>query len=216
MLILYGVPVSSYTAKVAVALEAKGIAYERRAPPGGSYRAPDYRALVPVGTVPAIDHDGFILAESDAIIEYLEETWPDPPLLPGDTRQRARIRFLSRLHDLHIEPQLRALFKEVDPKQRDAARAAVPLAEFERKMTVLGHYAVAAPFIAGPSLTMADCGWPATLAIADRLLPMFGRQLALPERLRNWRRALEAHPAAQSVAGAYHVALEAWIAEKQS
>ncbi len=55
MIVLYATDVSLYSAKVAIALEHKGVPYERRMPPGGSYRAPEYRAIVPAGTLPAID-----------------------------------------------------------------------------------------------------------------------------------------------------------------
>jgi glutathione S-transferase len=215
MLVLYGIPVSSYTAKVAVALEAKRIPYERRLPPGGSYRAPEYRALVPAGTIPALDHGGFVLSESDAIIEYLEETWPDPPLLPGDARQRARIRFLSRFHDLHVEPHLRALFKEADPRQRDPARAAAPLAAFRQKLELLEGYAEAAPYLAGEHFSLADCAWPTTLAIADRLLPPLGARLALSAKLQRWRRALFEHAAVAAIAGPYGATLDAWLDAQQ-
>ena len=118
MLILHGLPVSSYTTKVRIALHAKGLAFEERAPAGG-YRSAQWRTIVATGTIPAIEHDGFILAESEAIIEYIDEIFPEPTLFPGNARERAHIRRLARLHDTLVEPAVRALFPLIrDPSLR--------------------------------------------------------------------------------------------------
>lgn len=109
MIILYGAALSSYTAKVRVALHWRGIPYTEQEPPGG-YRSDAWSQRVPMGTIPAIEHDGFFLAESEAIIEYLEEAFTGQPLLTGSAQDRARMRALARLHDLHVEPRVRALF----------------------------------------------------------------------------------------------------------
>ena len=85
MLTLYATPESLYCAKLRIALRRKGLAWREVAPEGGCGSA-GYRALVPAGTLPAIDDDGFVLAESEAIAEYLEETRPEPAMLPRDPR----------------------------------------------------------------------------------------------------------------------------------
>ena len=108
-MILYATPVSNYAAKVAIALEWKGLAHERRMPPGGTYRSAEYRAIVPTGQVPALIDGDFLLVESDAIIEYLEDIAPRPTLLPRSPRQRATARMLSRFHDFQLEPAIHAL-----------------------------------------------------------------------------------------------------------
>ena len=77
---LYGIPVSTYSAKVRIALAVKGIDYEMVPPPGG-YSTPTYRKIVPLGTIPALEDGKFRLSESDVLIEYLEETHPEPSLL---------------------------------------------------------------------------------------------------------------------------------------
>jgi hypothetical protein len=77
----YTTPVSNFAAKVEIALRLKGMAFEAVPPPGG-YGSAAYKAIVPAGTIPAIVHDGLVLAESETIVEYLDEAFPEPPLLP--------------------------------------------------------------------------------------------------------------------------------------
>lgn len=100
-MIFYANALSSYSAKVRIVLCAKGLAFEERLPPGG-YHSAEYRAIVPMGTLPAIQIGDWVLSESEAINEYLEESHPKPALLPSDPRSRARVRFVSRFHDLHL------------------------------------------------------------------------------------------------------------------
>ena len=136
MLILYSLPFSNYSAKVAIALNIKGIDHEKRPPPGG-YSSPEYMSIVPSGTIPGIDDEGAILSESDVINEYLEDKWPEPTLLHGDAELRGRQRFLSRFHDFMVEPNLRALFPHLTPSQRDSAFVDEKLDAFNRQVARL-------------------------------------------------------------------------------
>ncbi|MCW5773328.1 MAG: glutathione S-transferase N-terminal domain-containing protein [Rhodospirillaceae bacterium] len=211
-MILYATDVSLYSAKVAIGLAHKGVACERRLPPGGSYRAPEYRALVPAGTVPAIDDDGFVLSESDAILAYVEETRPGPSLLPGDAKARARARYASRIHDFRIEPRVRALFPFVGG---EAGRAGAAAAALREAMAGLEALIAPAPFAAGAAFSLGDCGWAPTFAVADGLLAALGEApLAYPSAIAIWRDALAAVPAVRSVMLPYREALAAWIRSK--
>ncbi len=104
---------SSAAYRVRIALNFKGIAYE--AVPvdlrPGAHRRPEYLALNPQGLVPALEDGSALLAQSVAIIEYLEETHPDPPLLPRTPLERARVRSLALAIacDLHPLNNLRVL-----------------------------------------------------------------------------------------------------------
>lgn len=213
MIVLYATAVSIYSAKVAVALEHKGVAYERRAPPGGSYRSSEYRALVPAGTMPAIDDGGFILSESDPIIEYIEETRRGPALLPEEPRARARARFASRIHDLRFEPRVRALFPFVGGEPGAGADAAV--AALREATSALAGLIAPSPFAAGKDFSLGDCGWAPTLFLADRLVAALGRPaLAHDAPILRWRETLAAVPAVRQVMGAYAGAVETWIRSK--
>jgi maleylacetoacetate isomerase len=105
---LYGYFRSSAAYRVRIALNLKGLAYE--AVPvhllrdGGEHHAAAYRALNPQELVPALEDEGRILTQSLAIIEYLDETHPEPPLLPADPAGRARVRALALQIACEIHP----------------------------------------------------------------------------------------------------------------
>lgn len=212
-MIFYATPLSSYSAKVRIVLAAKGVAYEEREPPGG-YRSEAYRALVPLGTVPAIDDAGFVLSESEAIAEYLEERNPSPALLPPSPQARARARFLGRFHDLYLEPPVRGLFGHVSPRTRAAAVVDARLEDLQRRLDQLAQLVQPAPYALGAALTLADCGYAVTLPLARMLAAALDRTLALDPAVARWVEALHAHPAVASALAAWRPATEGWIAAR--
>jgi maleylacetoacetate isomerase len=103
---LYGYFRSSAAFRVRIALNLKGLDCEsafihlRH----GDQRAADFLAINPQGLVPALEIDGHTLIQSLAIIEYLDETYPEPPLLPRDPSGRARARGLAEIVACDIHP----------------------------------------------------------------------------------------------------------------
>jgi len=97
---------SSASFRVRIALNLKRLAYEPSFVhlPKGQHRAPEYCALNPQALVPTLADAGHLLTQSLAIIEYLEETRPQPPLLPADPLGRARVRSLAMLIACEIHP----------------------------------------------------------------------------------------------------------------
>ncbi|HSG76718.1 MAG TPA: maleylacetoacetate isomerase [Burkholderiales bacterium] len=97
---------SSAAFRVRIALHLKGLAYE----PAfvhlakGEHLQPAYAKINPQGLLPALQVDGTLLAQSIAIMEYLEETHAQPPLLPADPLARARVRSLSLIVACEIHP----------------------------------------------------------------------------------------------------------------
>jgi maleylacetoacetate isomerase len=112
-MLLHGYYRSSAVFRVRIALNLKGLAYEtvshhlRK----GEQRAPDYLALNPQGLVPALETDDGLITQSLAMMEYLEETHPQPPLLPSSPGDRARVRALALIcvADIHPIDNLRVL-----------------------------------------------------------------------------------------------------------
>jgi len=206
MLRLYATPVSVYSCKVRLALALKGLEWDEVAPPGG-YGSAAYRALVPQGTVPAIDHDGFVLAESDAIVEYLDDIGAGRPLLPAGPQPRARARALSRFIDTRLEPAARALFPLVGGAAPPPAAAREALA---RHLATLDALAGPGPWLAGPAPGLPDCGWWAVAAVVAMLDRVLGLGLAVDGQ----RRAGEAPAAVAGHLAAYRAALDAWAAAK--
>jgi maleylacetoacetate isomerase len=110
---LYGYFRSSAAFRVRIALNLKGLAYAqvpvhlRK----NEQQRPDFLALQPQGLVPVLEDDGTIFIQSLAIIEYLDETHRDPPLLPADPAGRARVRAVAQAIacDIHPIDNLRVL-----------------------------------------------------------------------------------------------------------
>ncbi|MBE7219372.1 MAG: maleylacetoacetate isomerase [Caulobacteraceae bacterium] len=115
---LFGFWRSQATFRVRVALNLKGIAYHETPVDidSDAIDDPEFRALNPMGAVPALIVDGTALTQSMAILEYLEEAHPEPPLLPRDPVGRARVRGLAAIAvaDSHplIVPRIRRYLTE--------------------------------------------------------------------------------------------------------
>ena len=197
-MILYAIPVSTYSAKVRIALDVKGVGYEMVPPPGG-YSTPAYMAIVPTGTIPALKDGDLCLSESDVLIEYLEEKYPEPSLLPGDPALRARQRYLSRFHDLWLEPNFRAVFRHVDPSTRDMDAVNRHLDTYQNRLDQLEGLIDPKPFMVTETIGMADCAFPATFTCADILLPVFGREAKFGPELQAWRKTAYSHPVIKAV-----------------
>ena len=105
-MILHGYWRSGAAYRVRIALALKGLAYETQGHDlrTGAQKAADYVALNPQGMVPALQIEGAVLTQSPAILEWLEETHPQPPLLPVDPLDRARVRAMAALIVCDIHP----------------------------------------------------------------------------------------------------------------
>jgi len=117
---------SSASYRCRIALNLKGLPYElafvHLVKDGGQQLSPTYRALNPQALLPTLEHDERVLTQSLAIIEYLEEVWPQPSLLPGDAETRARVRAFAIASDTGPVNNLRVLrYLKRTLKQEQAA-----------------------------------------------------------------------------------------------
>jgi maleylpyruvate isomerase len=107
-LLLYGYWRSSSSYRVRIALNLKDIAYRQQAVnlvrAGGEQKQAAYRAVNPLGLVPALVHGERVIVQSVAICEYLEDVFPEPALLPGDAAGRARVRAMVQTIASEIQP----------------------------------------------------------------------------------------------------------------
>lgn len=174
MLAFYYGSGSPYAWRVWLALEHKAVAYEQHVLSfsAGEHRTPAYAAINPRHKVPAIVDDGFALYESGAIVEYLEERFPDgPPLFPGDLRQRALVRRLVRETDAYLDEALRPLLQRVlmtAPAAWDAAAIDAALDAARPELARVEAAAAGPAFLAG-ALSAADFALYPFLALALRV-----------------------------------------------
>jgi maleylacetoacetate isomerase len=156
---------SSASFRVRIALNLKGLAYDYVPVhlARGDHRKPDFEALSPERLLPLLEDGGKKLTQSMAIIEYLDETHPEPALLPADAAGRARVRALSQLIACEIHPLnnlrvLKYLLRELNTGEavkntwynhwcREGLQA------FERQLAE----APASTYCHGETPTLADC-----------------------------------------------------------
>ena len=106
MILLYEHPLSPYAQKVKIALAEKGIPFTTRLPEAfgsGAVRDEAFKRDNPRHEVPVLVDGDFHVFDSTVILEYLEDKWPEPPLLPRDPAERARLRMLEDVMDTHYE-----------------------------------------------------------------------------------------------------------------
>jgi maleylpyruvate isomerase len=147
-----------------IALHLKGLAFEHQTVDLRTmqHKTPAFLAINPQGLVPALVVDGQSLTQSVAILEWLEEVYPDPPLLPRDSIARAQVRALMGVAacDIHPLGNMRVLQSlKADHQQPDEQVAA-----FGRRWYVSGFEALEALSAQGPD---GDWLWGDTPTLAD-------------------------------------------------
>ncbi len=169
---LYSENYSPFSAPVRIAIYAKALDIEIVAPPGG-LRSAQYHMINPLGTIPCLMLDnGARLPESSAIMEYLEEKFPDPPLLPASPEARAQVRMLQRVGELHITTQTVELAQRPGAIAGDET-AANRLTKIVRGLAALQNVLAGDDFAAGPNLTLADCQLAPALFRVPRVVGAF-------------------------------------------
>jgi RNA polymerase-associated protein len=143
---LYDAPRCPYCARVRILLAEKQIPYESveidlQNRPAWLY------AKNPAGKVPVLEEDGFVLPESRVIMEYLEDRYPEPALMPTSPAERSLVRlWLERFDDL-AQPYYRVVFDDE------------PADDLDVQLGKLDAALAATPYLAGPQFSLADIGY---------------------------------------------------------
>nr|WP_252733914.1 maleylacetoacetate isomerase [Paracoccus marinaquae] len=155
---------SSASYRVRIALALKGVAHDRVSVDlvAGAQRGAAHLTLNPQGLVPALDIDGLVLTQSLAILEYLEETRPEPPLLPAEPAARAHVRALSLAVACEIHPISNlAILSRVEQLAGAEARTTWNRDNIATGLTaieaMLDHPGFSGRFCLGDAPGMADC-----------------------------------------------------------
>ena len=154
MLKLCGFAASNYYNKVKFALLEKGVPFEEEL----AWVGQTDPECSPLGKVPYIRTAQGGLCESGVIMEYIEQAYPDKPLLPADPFAAAKVRELVTFLELHLELVARNLYPEAffGGKVSDSAKEKIG-AQLEKNVAAFAQLARFAPYVAGESLTLADC-----------------------------------------------------------
>ncbi|MBS0580306.1 MAG: glutathione S-transferase family protein [Proteobacteria bacterium] len=205
-------PGSPFGRAVLIALEEKGARYQLRPVAPGTLRLPEHLSLHPFGRVPVLEHGGFRLYETGAILRYLERILPAPALIPPDPHQAARMDQLMNINDWYLfqGPGMVIGFQRVvGPRlmgiapDEAAIEAVLPKAHavFAELSALLGRQA----YLAGDAFTLADAlvapqmdflsmapEWQALTVQRSNLVEWLARVNARPSlRATTWERQTE-------------------------
>jgi len=194
-IVLHGTPYSVYTRIARLVLEEAGVPYELVEVDifDTASVSPDYRQRHPFEKVPALDHDGFRLFETDAIAQYVVAAFDARGLMPEAPRERARTLQIMRIADNYAYPRL-VWGVYVEEVERDRA-GQLDATESERALHVLTVLEGLAgrPFLIGEGLALADL-WVAAMLAYLRLAPSGNAMLDRVPRLRSWLDLMLARP----------------------
>lgn len=211
MLTIYSVPVALYCVKLRILMRHKGIAFRELPPPGG-YGSAEYKALVPSGNLPAMIHDDFMLADSEAIAEYLEDAFPDTPMLPETIQLRAKAREFSRCHDTRLEPAVRAMYGQVDHTMRDVDTVRAGGAAISKHLSALALLLQANPLDTS-RLWLSDCGFAVTFGWIKAFEAAMDLPVTWPQIVLDYAARLQTFDAVATELEAYQPAMTDYLAK---
>ncbi len=209
MLTIYSVPVAVYCAKLRIMLRYKSIPFEQLPPPGG-YGSDEYRAIVPSGNLPAMIHDGFMLSDSEAIAEYLEETFLDIPMLPNTVKLRAKAREFSWSHDTRLEPAVRAIYPQVAYLTRDADAVQIGGLTISKHLSSLALLLEKNPLDTN-KLWLCDCGFTLTFAWIRAFQDAVNLPVEWPQIVTDYETRLKEFEVVSGELEAYRPAMDAYL-----
>jgi glutathione S-transferase len=154
-------PLSTYSRRVLIAFAEKQIPHElivvdmaaRR------HREQPYLSLNPYGRVPTLEEDGFVLYESTAILNYLEATRPNPPLVPADASGRALVDMHMKLCDLQLSRHAGTIIfpKRFLPKEKwNNAAIAEAKGEIEKHLAILDRQLAGKSYLVAEQFSLAE------------------------------------------------------------
>ena len=160
---LYGFPIAPNPTRVRLYLAEKGIEIPtvRVSLVEGEQRQPAFLAKNAMGKLPVLElDDGSFVNESQAIVEYLEERFPDPPMIGRDPETRLRVRSIERHCDLHVLLNVGRYIHATDSPlglPPSPPVAALAREQLDQALTVLEARIGDRPFVAGDFVSIADC-----------------------------------------------------------
>jgi glutathione S-transferase len=199
MLKLCGFAASNYYNKVKFALMEKGVAFEEELV--WTDKSPELLARSPLGKVPFLETEHGNLCESQVIMEYIEDVYPEKSLLPKDPFAAAKVRELITIMELHLELVARELYPEAffGGKVSDEIKTRTQKL-LTRNAKAFARLARFSPYVAGPEFTMADCAALVHLplvSMASKII--YGEDVLAALPVREYTKMLGERPTVQRV-----------------
>jgi glutathione S-transferase len=193
MLKLCGFAASNYYNKVKIALLEKGLAFEEVLTWIGQT---DLQAS-PLGKVPYLITEQGALCESEVIMNYLEDAYPEHPLLPSDPFAKAKVRELDTFLELHLELVARQLYPQAffggKVSDKTIEKVEAQLTKNIAAFTQLARFDT--PFLAGSSMTLADCAAYVHLpVVSGATKQIYGRDFLAELPVRDYLKRLGEKP----------------------
>ncbi|MBY0571001.1 MAG: glutathione S-transferase [Burkholderiaceae bacterium] len=199
MIKLCGFAVSNYYNKVKLALLEKDIPFEEVLV--WTDRSPDLLRKSPLGKVPYIETEQGALCESQVILDYLEQAYPEKPLLPADAFAAAKVRELIVFMELHLELLARELYPQAffGGQVSDEVKTRVEK-QLTRHVSAFSQLAKFEHFIAGDQFTMADCVAVCHLPLISLATKaIYGRDFLADLPVKDYLARMNARPHMQTV-----------------
>jgi glutathione S-transferase len=172
---LYSTPVSPFAARMRLSLLHKGLEFEDLGLPACGLKGAEFLRINPMGRIPVmILEDQTVIPESETILDYLEDTYPQPPLLLANPIRNAMMRTVIRVLDSYVSPALIRLFSHLDPQDRIVTLANAECQKLLEGIGYLDHYVDDASYAVDGCLTLADCCLLPTLWLCNVIAPQFG------------------------------------------
>ncbi len=215
--IVHSIPGSPFGRAALTTLEEKGARYSFSPLAPGGLRSPEHLARHPFGRVPVLEHDSFLLYETQAILRYLDRVLPNPALTPADPKRAARMDQVMNVNDWYLfqgVANVIVFHRVIGPRVMGLApdeaviESAMPKARavFDELARLLGGQS----FFTGETMTLADLlvaphlglfslapEWPALVAPHNNLVAWLARMEARPSlQATTWERVSEMAQAA--------------------
>lgn len=171
---LYGAMMSPFVARVILVAQSLGLDLEAEAVPGGNTASPEFRAINPIGRVPALVHGDLWLAEGEVICSYLRDLHPDMDTERSDPAMAARGRFIARIVDLYLMGSYIPLIPLRRQDNPDQALIEKQMAAFKDGLSVLEAVLSPAPFALGTQQGHADCALAPAIDYLQIMMRHFG------------------------------------------
>ncbi|QTD45136.1 glutathione S-transferase [Ottowia testudinis] len=197
MLKLCGFAASNYHNKVKLALLEKGVPFEEVL----AWIGETDPAASPLGKVPYAITDEGPISESTVILEYLEDRYPTPPLMPANAYEAAKVRELVRYIELHLELVARNLYPEAffGGKVSDGLKDKLK-PQLEKNVAGFAKLAKFAPFMAGEAFTLADCAAAVHLPLVSSATKIvYGEDLLAALPVKDYLKRVGERPSVQQV-----------------